>query len=107
MATPNGMFIRMSADRVCGLNKGAHAAIVSILLVASLLYFNGLTPSFSSDDDIHLDKNINFNPWQEAGCVFFHLDGREYRPLVRLSLWLNHQMGKTALPFQLPSPSLP
>ncbi len=76
-------------------------ALVFILTGASLLFFKGVTPSFSSDDYVHLEKNIAFKDLLEAGDVFLHLDGREYRPLVRLSLWLNHRMGSTALPFHI------
>jgi len=77
--------------------------LVSWLLLASLavvlLFSPGMTPSFSSDDYVHLAKNIFYRDFFQALSVFTEFDGREYRPLVRLSLWLNYQMGETAVPF--------
>lgn len=83
------------------LNKFTLTALSGILVMASLLYLNGLTASFSADDYVHLDRNIHFDNLWELRQVFFHSDGREYRPLVRVSLWLNHRMGTTALPFHI------
>lgn len=69
--------------------------------ITVLLYTQGVTVSFSSDDYIHLSKNVFFTDLSEAISLFFELDGREYRPLVRFSLWLNSRMGVTALPFHI------
>ena len=83
------------------MNRLSLAVLACILVGTSFLYYKSLTPSFSSDDYIHLEKNIKFIRFQDVSQVFLHLDGREYRPLVRLSLWLNYQMGTTALPFHI------
>lgn len=83
------------------LNKFTLTALTGILVMASLLYLNGLTSSFSADDYVHLDRNIHLDNLWELQQVFFNSDGREYRPLVRVSLWLNHRMGTTALPFHI------
>ncbi len=69
------------------------------LLGVALLFVPGMTPSFSADDYPHLVKNIHYRGFLPALSVFTELDGREYRPTVRLSLWLNYQMSSTAVPF--------
>lgn len=72
-----------------------------VLLAALAVLLPGVNGSFSSDDYVHLSRNLNFDGlWQALG-VFAQADGREYRPLVRVSLWLNAQMGETALAFKL------
>ncbi|HSC67005.1 MAG TPA: glycosyltransferase family 39 protein [Cellvibrio sp.] len=78
-----------------------HRYLLLLLLFTSTLYFKGITPSFSSDDFVHLENNIHFESLADAAVVFVKPYGREYRPLVRLSLWLNHQMGDTALPYKI------
>ena len=75
--------------------------LLLLLILTCLVYAPGMTESFSSDDYVHLDKNIHFKSAGEALSVFSESYGREYRPLVRYSLWLNHTMGDTALPFKL------
>jgi hypothetical protein len=69
------------------------------LLGVTLLFVPGMTPSFSADDYPHLVKNIYYQEYLQALSVFMEFDGREYRPIVRFSLWLNYQMGQTAVPF--------
>jgi protein O-mannosyl-transferase len=92
----------MPANTDGPLNTCTIAALLAALLImTSLLYFKGLTPSFCADDYVHLDKDIRYGDLWEAREVFFHLDGREYRPLVRLSMWINHKMGTTALAFHI------
>ncbi|HLS97396.1 MAG TPA: hypothetical protein VK018_01600, partial [Porticoccaceae bacterium] len=78
-----------------------HRYLLLLLLFTSAIYFKGITPSFSSDDFVHLENNIHFASLAEASEVFIKPYGREYRPLVRLSLWLNHQMGDSALAFKI------
>ena len=83
-------------------NSKSHFFYLAILLsVTFLVLYKGVTISFSSDDYVHLQNNIHFKNFAEALDVFVHPYGREYRPLVRLSLWLNHQMGETAIPYKL------
>ncbi len=80
----------------------AHYFYLAILLLVSFLsLYKGVTVSFSSDDYVHLLNNIHYKNLGDALDVFVNPYGREYRPLVRLSLWLNHQMGVTALPYKL------
>jgi len=78
-----------------------HRYLLLLLLLTSAVYFKGITPSFSSDDFVHLENNIHFENLADASEVFIKPYGREYRPLVRLSLWLNHQMGDTALAYKI------
>lgn len=79
----------------------AHRYLLLLLLLTSAIYFKGMTPSFSSDDFVHLENNIHFENLADASEVFIKPYGREYRPLVRLSLWLNHYMGDTALAYKI------
>lgn len=72
-----------------------------LLLVTFCSLYKGVTVSFSSDDYVHLQNNIHYQTLGDALEVFVNPYGREYRPLVRLSLWLNHQMGETAVPYKL------
>ncbi len=76
-----------------------HFCVLALLTVIAL--YAGITPSFSSDDYVHLLRNTQFNNLNEALVVFTEPYGREYRPLVRFSLWLNHLMGDTAIPFKI------
>lgn len=78
-----------------------HRYVVLLLLLTNAVFTKGVTPSFSSDDFVHLENNIHYQNFTEAFEVFRQPFGREYRPLVRLSLWLNHQMGDTALAYKL------
>ncbi|AQT59741.1 glycosyltransferase family 39 protein [Cellvibrio sp. PSBB023] len=78
-----------------------HRYLLLLLLLTGAIFLKGMTPSFSSDDFVHLENNIHFQNLAEASEVFIKPYGREYRPLVRLSLWLNHQMGDTALAYKL------
>lgn len=75
--------------------------LLLLLLFTSAIYFKGITPSFSSDDFVHLENNIHFENLADASAVFIKPYGREYRPLVRLSLWLNHHMGDSALAYKI------
>ena len=71
-----------------------------ILVAFSIaLYGKGITPSFSSDDYVHLKRNISFKNAIQALSVFTEFDGREYRPLVRFTLWANSKMSASALSF--------
>lgn len=81
--------------------KAHYYYLVILLLVTFLSLYKGVTVSFSSDDYVHLQHNIHYKSLGEALEVFTNPYGREYRPLVRLSLWLNHQMGDTAIPYKL------
>ena len=70
-----------------------------IIVVTCLCYQKGMTISFSADDYPHLMKNIHFTDVSDALSVFTQLDGREYRPIVRFSLWANYQMTHNATAF--------
>lgn len=74
---------------------------ISILLLTVIVFYSGITPSFSSDDYLHLLSNTKFKSISEALVVFTEPFGREYRPMVCISLWLNHLMGDTAIPFKI------
>lgn len=78
-----------------------HRYLLLLLLFTSTVYFKGITPSFSSDDFVHLENNIHFNNLADASEVFIKPYGREYRPLVRLSLWFNHLMGDSAIAYKI------
>lgn len=80
-----------------------HRYLLLLLLFTSAIFYKGITPSFSSDDFVHLENNIHFDSLASAAEVFVTSKpyAREYRPLVRLSLWLNHQMGDSALPYKI------
>ncbi|MDO8343276.1 MAG: phospholipid carrier-dependent glycosyltransferase [Cellvibrio sp.] len=78
-----------------------HRYLLLLLLFTSAVYFKGITPSFSSDDFVHLENNIHFENLADAAEVFIKPYGREYRPLVRLSLWFNHLMGDSALAYKI------
>jgi hypothetical protein len=78
-----------------------HRYLLLLMLFTSLIFYKGVTPSFSSDDFVHLENNIHYENLVSASEVFVKPYGREYRPLVRLSLWANHQMGDTALPYKI------
>lgn len=75
--------------------------LAAVLCLATLVLAPGVTTSFSSDDYIHLRNNIHFQTLGDALSVFTQPFGREYRPLVRLSLWFNHQMGDSALAYKI------
>ncbi len=76
------------------------APFISIVLAVVAVFYAGITPSFSSDDYVHLLNNTHFKNTLDALSVFTEPYGREYRPMVRISLWLNHLMGSTAIPFK-------
>ena len=78
-----------------------HFYLFILLLFTVIVFSQGITRSFSSDDYVHLENNIHFENVIDALTVFTHPFGREYRPLVRLSLWINHQMGDSAIPFKI------
>ena len=77
----------------------AGALLAAALVVAAFCYLGGMTTSFSSDDYPHLLKNIHFGGFLEALSVFTEFDGREYRPIVRLSVWFNHRITRDATAF--------
>jgi hypothetical protein len=76
-------------------------SIALLLTVTVILFAPGMTTAFSSDDYVHLNFNTDFANLLDASQVFSTTWGREYRPLVRISLWFNHLMGDTALPYKL------
>ena len=75
------------------------------LIVTFVCYQKGMTASFSSDDYPHLPKNMHFQNIFDALTVFLEFDGRfefddrEYRPIVRFSMWLNYQITQDAKAF--------
>ncbi len=73
--------------------------LIVTIVITCLCYQKGMTISFSSDDYPHLMKNIHFDDIFDALSVFTQLDGREYRPIVRFSLWVNYQMTHNATAF--------
>ncbi len=78
-----------------------HRYLLLLLCFTGLVFFKGITPSFSSDDFVHLENNSHFANLAEASEVFVTPFGREYRPLVRLSLWLNHLMDDSAIAYKI------
>lgn len=82
-------------------NSQKYIIIVVLIFISGLLYTRSVSVSFSSDDYIHLSKNIYFNDAIDALNVFLEFDGREYRPTVRYSLWLNYLISKNAIPFKI------
>lgn len=78
-----------------------HRFILLLLVFTSAVYFKGITPSFSSDDYVHLENNIHFENLADASEVFIEPYGREYRPMVRISLWFNHLMGDSAITYKI------
>ncbi len=73
-----------------------------VLIFLSVLFFApSISPSFSSDDYRHLENNIYYKDAVDALKVFSEFDGREYRPIVRYSLWLNYQFARNAIPFKI------
>ena len=83
----------VTESRLCG------ALLLAVLLVTVLSYREGMTDAFSSDDYRHLLKNARLADAWQALSVFAEQDGREYRPLVRLSLWLNWRFSQDATAF--------
>ncbi len=78
-----------------------HVPFIILIIALIAVFFAGITPSFSSDDYVHLLHNTGFNNTWDALNVFVEPFGREYRPMVRISLWFNHLMGDTAIPFKI------
>src|SRR6188508_1147538 len=78
-----------------------HVPFVFLVAAIIAVFFTGITPSFSSDDYVHLLHSTNFKNTLDSLSVFAEPYGREYRPLVRISLWFNHLMGDTALPYKV------
>lgn len=91
----------MNTQTYASNNRSTLILLALILLLTAMLFYKGITPSFSSDDYVHLTKNIHFKDIKEAMGVFARLDGREYRPIVRLSLWMNYKLGSDALNFHI------
>lgn len=64
--------------------------LAAVLLLTVLVFWPGIVPAFSGDDHVHTYKNRHSpSQWYR---YFLEPDGREYRPLVRLSLALDHQL---------------
>ena len=84
-----------------GISKNCQFGVLLAvtLAVTFVCYQKGMTVSFSSDDYPHLLKNAHFEDIFDALTVFSELDGREYRPMVRFSVWLNYQITKDATAF--------
>ena len=80
-------------------NRWLGVLLTATLAVTFVCYQKGMTASFSSDDYPHLLKNMHFQDAFDALTVFFELDGREYRPMVRFSVWLNYQTAQDATAF--------
>ena len=78
---------------------GILLALAVTLVITFFCYHKGMTTSFSSDDYPHLLKNVVFDDLIGALTVFSEFDGREYRPMVRLSVWLNYQITQDATAF--------
>ena len=78
-----------------------HAPFIVLVMAIIAVFYAGITPSFSADDYPHLLKDIGFKNTWDALDVFLEFDGREYRPMVRMSVWLNHLMSDTATPFKI------
>jgi len=80
---------------------GIDLAFILLALLTTAVLFAGITPSFSSDDYVHLLNNTQFKSINDVLTVFIEPYGREYRPLVRISLWLNHLMSADASAYKL------
>lgn len=78
-----------------------HKFFIALLFFTTLLLSPGITSSFSSDDYIHLLNNSNFTSTYDILKIFTEPYGREYRPMVRLSLWGNSLMSHDAIPFKI------
>lgn len=78
-----------------------HKLFIALLFFTALILSPGITPSFSSDDYIHLLNNSNFTSIHDLLTIFTGPYGREYRPMVRLSLWVNSLMSHDAIPFKI------
>ncbi len=65
-------------------------AVPLLLILVTLCFLPGITPSLSGDDFVHVYRNRQ--PFPAAFSAFTAQDGREYRPLVRLSLALDSQI---------------
>jgi hypothetical protein len=66
--------------------NGTRLVLGSILVMTALLYLPGVVPTLSGDDFVHVYRNQS--PPGEWHQYFLEADGREYRPMVRLSLAL-------------------
>ena len=80
-------------------NRLPGVLLAATLIVTFVCYHKGMTASFSSDDYRYLLKNMHFQNAFDALTVFFELDGWEYRPMVRFSVWLNYQITQDATAF--------
>ncbi len=69
-----------------GMNRFSLLALVLVLVVVCLA--PGVVNGLSGDDYVHVYKNRG-GP-ADWGGYFLQADGREYRPLVRLSLAIDH-----------------
>jgi len=65
-------------------------AVPFLLLLTVLCFAPGITPELSGDDFVHVFKNRQ--PFPSALKSFAEADGREYRPVVRLSLAIDHSI---------------
>lgn len=59
-----------------------------ILALTVFIYLPGLVPTLSGDDFVHVYRNQH--PPGHWHQYFLEADGREYRPLIRLTLALDH-----------------
>jgi protein O-mannosyl-transferase len=78
-----------------------HRFFIALLFLTAFILSPGITPSFSSDDYVHLLNNSNFTSIHDVLKIFTEPYGREYRPMVRLSLWVNSLMSHDAIPFKI------
>ena len=86
----------ITESRLCG------ALLLAVLLATVLSYRAGMTGGFSADDYVFLRANLRFADAWQALSVFGEHDNVQkiaYRPLVRLSLWLNWQLSQDATAF--------
>ena len=65
-------------------------SLAAVLLLATFVFRPGIVPAFSGDDYVHTYRNQHSSShWYR---YFLEPEGREYRPVVRLSLALDHQL---------------
>ena len=78
------------------------ALLLAVLLATVQSYRAGMTGAFSSDDYGFLLANLRFaDAWQALSVFGEHdsVQNEQYRPLVRLSMWLNWQLSQDATAF--------
>lgn len=77
-----------------------HKWMILLIIATSFALLPGVTSSFSSDDYVNLLYNTRLT-YNEVINIFTTPYGREYRPLIRLSIWLNSLISQDAISFKI------